>query len=217
MRLALNDLQATCRSWVLILLPLSLLVTLVLSLASDDGLKGLRVLRRTQIIDDRFKYKDITANAIWDVGDLGKVRMLVEDTVHYELETARGEQEWGSLVPEGGGSIYLENASSGEVENLTISLFHQLDCLNVFRKEIVQLLRPPSEPPVLSSNAPLIYHCINYLQQAILYRADLTLVNVRKGQGEKISATSYVRTCKDWRKVYQAFELRQKLIHSGAD
>ena len=121
----------------------------------------------------------------WPIPDAPRVLLFIEDSVHYR----ESDSEWDALAP-GNGTIYL-----GENDNpFSISMFHQMRCLNVIRKGIVNW--PPKSPE-------LTRHCLNYLRQIILCRSDLFLESLH---GE---ADQY-RTCKDWSVIYAQVEKNQQ-------
>ncbi|TDL30000.1 hypothetical protein BD410DRAFT_780517 [Rickenella mellea] len=129
----------------------------------------------------------------WEIGHLGHVQMSVEDTHQYELDTDEGADHWAKLAPKNG-VIHLDNNSTA-----TISMFHQLRCLNVLRVALVQASRTKAPP------GPRVRHCLNYIRQMILCRSDLRLENVRDPVIHAVDLTS-LHTCQDWRKVYSAVE-----------
>lgn len=79
------------------------------------------------------------------------------------------EFNWNALVPHDG-IIYL-----GEQKRpFSISMFHQLRCLNILRRDIVHRWKSnyTTQIPQLTT------HCINYLRQMALCRSDLFLDKV---------------------------------------
>ncbi|KLO11090.1 hypothetical protein SCHPADRAFT_942344 [Schizopora paradoxa] len=125
------------------------------------------------------------ASPEWDIGDLGQVRMLVENTERYRIDTEEGTADWEKLIPQNGGIVYLPNAETGELEQYTISLFHELRCLDVIRRELVRPTRFESPTP----NEPLVKHCLNYVRQMVLCRSDLYLESVRDPIGPAADIT----------------------------
>ncbi|THU81225.1 hypothetical protein K435DRAFT_694039, partial [Dendrothele bispora CBS 962.96] len=94
----------------------------------------------------------------------------VENSVHYALDTKLGAAEWKSLLPPGNGTIYLNG--SGTRKAFTISLFHQLRCLDTIREGIVSFRNGASGAggnPGDGSNR-VLQHCMNYLRQMVLCR-----------------------------------------------
>ncbi|KLO15164.1 hypothetical protein SCHPADRAFT_938889 [Schizopora paradoxa] len=151
--------------------------------------------------DLRNSQSKVKASSTWDIGDLGNVRMLIENTKRYQLDTEEGGKEWESLVPEDGGIVFQErNEDTGELEAYTVSMFHELRCLNVIRLELVRPTRFEQPPP----NEPLVTHCLNYIRQTVLCRSDLYVENVKTPIGPHDVDITHVRTCKDWNKVYDA-------------
>lgn len=90
-----------------------------------------------------------------------QVLMAFEDSVHYQINTEDGRAEWASLIP-GNGLVYLGEQPG---HPFSISMFHQLRCLNIIREDIVGAGR----------NAALSRHCLNYLRQMIMCRSDAQL------------------------------------------
>lgn len=123
--------------------------------------------------------------------------MLIEGTKRYQIDTDEGGKDWERLVPEDGGIIYRRNETDGRQELYTISMFHQLRCLNIVRLEIIRPTRFESHAP----NEPQVKHCLNYLRQMTLCRSDPDLENPTSPKSVDVIRA---RTCKDWRKVYDA-------------
>lgn len=145
-----------------------------------------------------------SGNTQWNLGELGNVKMLVEKTNHYALDSEVGAAQWAALVPPDGGVIRIP----GVEMPLTISMFHQLRCLDNIRTALVQNQTFPG---------PVTTHCMNYIRQMILCRADLYLENVRDTKALHVVDMMGERTCKDWTKVYAAVEEnRRTQIHKSA-
>lgn len=131
---------------------------------------------------------------------MGNILMVVENSAHYQLDTAEGIEEWAQLVPNGG-IIHLP----GDSQTYTISMFHQLRCLDILRTAVVNANTNDTKPDRLTR------HCLNYIRQMILCRSDLFLENVRDPHGPHAVDLTSVRMCKDWRKVYESSSRAQKL------
>jgi hypothetical protein len=125
--------------------------------------------------------------------------MAFEDSVHYQTNTEDGRAEWASLTP-GDGLIYL-----GEQPGypFSISMFHQLRCLDILREDIVGA----------SSNAALSRHCLNYLRQMIMCRGDTQLENILLSSKENSSQPVFVRpgsyVCSNWNLVLEEVKKNQ--------
>lgn len=77
-------------------------------------------------------------------------------------------------------------------------MFHQLQCLDIIRKAIVARVNGPSSQ---TKPTDLQRHCVNYLRQMVLCRADPHLEEVL-GKPETIVLQGH--QCMDWEAVYQA-------------
>lgn len=79
-----------------------------------------------------------------------------------------------------------------------ISMFHQLHCVNIFRKSL-------SDPAIDGTNENHVQHCMSYLRQFFLCAADDTL---EPGDFEKKeyvwNRMGHIRVCRDWSSVYDA-------------
>ncbi|KLO18222.1 hypothetical protein SCHPADRAFT_125398 [Schizopora paradoxa] len=190
-----SKLDATHRALIIVS---SLLFTIVCGLVFWRSYTGVPLLQSLAVSNS-----SSIISPVWDIGDLGEVRMLSENTKRYELADDGGAEAWEKLVPKDGGIIYRRNPSTGEVEDYTISMFHQLRCLTALRAE---LLRPTRFETPRAPNEPILKHCFNYIRQMVLCRSDTYLENLRKSIGENSLSVTPIRICKDWRKVYEAVE-----------
>jgi hypothetical protein len=140
----------------------------------------------------------------WSIGPLQQVHMPQEDTVHYALDTPTGSAEWETMLPGAGdGLIYL----GPERHPFSISLFHQLRCLNILRKAIVSGLKHVDhDHRDVGVQSELVRHCMGYIRQMILCRSDLRLENVRIPRARSVTNSDVTHTCKDWQAVYVAAE-----------
>ncbi|THU89928.1 hypothetical protein K435DRAFT_277542 [Dendrothele bispora CBS 962.96] len=134
---------------------------------------------------------------IWTVG-LGKpVKLYLEDSVHYEAYHSEvSDVEWGALAP-GNGMIYLGESH----EPFSLSMFHQLRCLNILRDDL-------SSAGYMSNRTPshMGQHCFNYLRQMILCSSDLHLTPLL---GYRRNSHPDAFICRDWHTVYQKVEENQ--------
>ncbi|KIL71222.1 hypothetical protein M378DRAFT_154723 [Amanita muscaria Koide BX008] len=116
-----------------------------------------------------------------------RVRIGFENTKHYELDTEQGAREWEALVP-GDGVVYL----GPEKEPFSVSLFHQLKCLDVLRREIVD-----------GKRTEVARHCLNYIKQMILCRGDVHLESFNYASHIDPIDQSGEWECRDWDAVYR--------------
>ncbi|KAL7278216.1 hypothetical protein ACG7TL_008191 [Trametes sanguinea] len=132
-------------------------------------------------------------STLWSV-DRKEVALEIDSWTRYRLDSA---QEWAPLFP-GGGVIHL----GPERTPYTVSMMHQLRCLDVLRD---QLNRPKSE----RSEQPT-RHCLNYLRQSLYCRADLQLDPYQYPHKVNALHPHAIRRCKDWRAVYAKVEENQR-------
>ncbi|KAG1736054.1 hypothetical protein EDD22DRAFT_924406 [Suillus occidentalis] len=133
--------------------------------------------------------------------------MAFEDSVRYQINTEDGRAEWDSLTP-GNGLLYLGGKPGYP---FSISMFHQLRCLNILREEIVGT----------ESNAALSRHCLNYLRQMIMCRGDAQLENIlittKKNSSQPFFVLPGSYVCSNWNFVLEEVKKNQAraqaLIH----
>lgn len=124
------------------------------------------------------------------VNDNRPVRMVMDTSTRYQLNTTVGAEEWAQLMPSGGHLIHLEE--DGKTQAYTLALFHQLRCLDILREDYVS-----------GKPSPLRKHCLNYIRQSVLCIADTHLEYSKAG----LAVTHYIETvCNDWTAVYAAAE-----------
>ncbi|KAG1793515.1 uncharacterized protein HD556DRAFT_510485 [Suillus plorans] len=127
------------------------------------------------------------------------VLMAFEDSVHYQINTEDGRAEWASLTP-GNGLVYLGEQPG---RPFSISMFHQLRCLDIIREDIVGA----------DSNAALSRHCLNYLRQMIMCRSDAQLENILLASKEDSLQPFFVRpgtyVCNNWNSVLEEVKRNQ--------
>lgn len=133
---------------------------------------------------------------------LKPVRLFAEDTARYKLYSdPLTDAEWAALVP-GDGLVYL-----GEDERpYTVSVFHQLRCLDIIRKEIA----PQDKNDIYRrsrEHSESVHHCVNYLRQMVLCRGDTQLDVVYGRPRPVIIPDEY--ECLDWTVVYDAVKENQ--------
>ena len=131
-----------------------------------------------------------------DIGYLPPIRMNIEPTKHYQLSGYNADSEWAALAPHNG-ILHLGPYR----QPYSISLFHQLRCLDIIRRDTVESLPP--------EDSKLSRHCLNYMRQMVLCRADLALDPVL-GRGVDARVRPDTNQCVDWRPVYEELEKNQR-------
>lgn len=111
----------------------------------------------------------------WRLPELQYVKMLIQDTVHYNTTMLESVEEFRRLLPSGGHQVHIDDGELGHEGPYTVALFHQLECLDV----ISRAYRTKSYPGELER------HCLNYLRQSILCIADNRLESVRSPVGPR--------------------------------
>ncbi|ESK95476.1 hypothetical protein Moror_12746 [Moniliophthora roreri MCA 2997] len=126
-------------------------------------------------------------------------------TVRYGLEGPESDEEFEKLLPAGGHTVHI-TSPSGRVDKHTVTLFHQLKCLDIIRREYGDSY--PSTPE-------LTQHCLTYLHQSILCRPYIALEVTRNvfATGKK----SREVVCRDWEAVYREAERNWAAYKTSTD
>jgi hypothetical protein len=131
---------------------------------------------------------------------MSNVYLNVENSVHYQLNSSTADAEWDAMIPPNGGIVHV----GPDGQPFMPSIFHQLRCLNIIRKTYI------AEETASEDFKSLSRHCMNYLRQMIMCRANLRLEPVVDPFGAHAVNPWGKLTCKDWRKAYSAHEENQK-------
>ncbi|KAJ3846691.1 hypothetical protein EV368DRAFT_52420, partial [Lentinula lateritia] len=119
----------------------------------------------------------------------------IGETVHYRLDhTEESDLQWRKLLPNGGHLIHIQERKDAELQTFTVTLFHQLDCLDILRREYLQL----------EDTGGLVQHCFHYLRQSILCNIDSSLESTEDADG--LVTRGYDTICRDWTKLYEEAE-----------
>ncbi|KAJ7587161.1 hypothetical protein C8J56DRAFT_787230, partial [Mycena floridula] len=137
----------------------------------------------------------------WEIPPLDSVHMNVENTMHYSLEKSA---EWDTMLPTGNGTLHLGDQG----QQFTISLFHQLRCINLIREGLVSFRRQQEKP------SRLVRHCMNYLRMMVLCRSNTKLQSVRNHVGPRISVSDGTYECRDWTAAFEAAEANYRQYNS---
>ncbi|KAI0370718.1 hypothetical protein BV20DRAFT_943592 [Pilatotrama ljubarskyi] len=146
------------------------------------------VIHRTQQYEKNGKrfYLICSLSPLWEV-DMKEVLLEHDSWTRYHLDSA---QQWAPLFP-GGGVIHI----GLERTPYTVSLMHQLRCLDVVRDQLNRPKRERAEEPTR--------HCMNYLRQMLFCRGDLQLDSYQYAHQVNAVHPHAIRRCKDWRAVYE--------------
>jgi hypothetical protein len=122
----------------------------------------------------------------------------METSVHYAHDTPLGILEWNATLPPTGGTIYL--GEPGHRRPFTISLFHEIRCLDIIR-EGIRAFRAAHSPETPDQ---VVHHCMNYIRQMVLCRSNTDLESVHAHVGPRITVSQITHRCRDWDAVYDA-------------
>ncbi|KAJ6632229.1 hypothetical protein B0H10DRAFT_8505 [Mycena sp. CBHHK59/15] len=111
------------------------------------------------------------------------------------------DHTWGSLVPPQSGFVQL----GPEGTSFSVSLFHQLHCINGVRFAYVAARDGILKTPEARSAAfGHVNHCFHVLRNSLLCKADTTLVPVDSPNRNTI------RRCRDWTQVREFVDSNQE-------
>ncbi|KAI9068925.1 hypothetical protein FKP32DRAFT_1560703 [Trametes sanguinea] len=130
---------------------------------------------------------------IWDV-ERKPVAFQFDLGLHYGFNASAA---WRALVP-GDGLIHL----GPHREPFTVSMLHQLRCLDVMREQLTKPRAAREEQPAR--------HCVNYIRQMILCRGDTQLDPYQYPSNNRPVDANPIRRCLDWRAVYDAVDENQR-------
>ncbi|TFK42236.1 hypothetical protein BDQ12DRAFT_677852 [Crucibulum laeve] len=129
------------------------------------------------------------------------VLMAFDNPKHFRLDTEDGIAEWAAIVP-GDGIVYLGPYK----QPYTVSMFHQLKCLDIMRAETVRDRDGEESTP-----SPLGRHCLNYIRQMVTCRGDWELESFQFASHKNPINLHGIYECKDWGAVYSEAKENQKL------
>jgi hypothetical protein len=123
-------------------------------------------------------------------------------SVHYDLVTHEGIEQWSKLIPDTGYVVRQGSDNQSDAPILfTVGLFHELKCLDILRSEYVnRYLNSSIRATKPSSTAK---DCLNYLRQVIICNMDMGLENVKDDFGRVTKGHEVI--CQDWTKVYERY------------
>ncbi|KJA25157.1 hypothetical protein HYPSUDRAFT_161330 [Hypholoma sublateritium FD-334 SS-4] len=144
---------------------------------------------------------------IWTInhGIQEQVATPFENSVHFTFDSVMSEAEWESQVPHRG-LIQLGKYR----QTFSISMFHQLRCISLVRSDIIK--RRSSN--YTTNISPLTGHCLNYLRQMALCRADIDLESVLLVPNPEAHPSKY--RCTNWNLIYEA-TLENHRMHPGSN
>ncbi|KAL5523281.1 hypothetical protein ACEPAF_1548 [Sanghuangporus sanghuang] len=158
-----------------------------------NALLTIRLLRRTASQNTSYSYIDDDFPPVLDVPGIDSaLELIIQPTVHYQLNGSLADQEWGMLLPEPAVLVRL----GPHYRPFAISMLHSLHCLDKLRHSI-------QEVPRTQIGRIHVEHCANYIRESILCAADTTLEPASKGEIETDDSQAVTRKCRDWTAVYE--------------
>lgn len=157
-------------------------------------------------VDLQITYNSVDSDGprTFPIEPLRPVRSHLEDSAHYQI--SGDDEEWNRLIP-GDGAVYLKSSQSERTMEYTVSIYHQLRCLDIIRRNIVEVERRKHHEPEFNAITPATQHCINYLREMVLCRGDLDLETI--AGLPKSDVILYQYQCWDWEAVYSAVKNNQ--------
>lgn len=143
------------------------------------------------------------------------------------------DRAWASLAPPGDGFILLSNSTreqnflplgkvTDEGQVYDISLFHQLHCLSAIRTHLFTLQAAMSRNNrdeifeiLLKPKEEHIFHCFDYIRQALMCAGDLTIEWPREepdGRRFAVDGWGIPHECKSWVRVHSQFSTNTALL-----
>ncbi|KAK5724625.1 hypothetical protein LTR15_004671 [Elasticomyces elasticus] len=199
------------------LLVVSLTLTLSLRRIEDSTTKTPVPLSASVFPDLRFKL-------MWYV-----VRSIPVTFEHNELFSGPASPErdeaWSLIAPLGDGFILLPNSTAQDIYDLPlgqstsrgqiydISVFHQLHCLANIRRHMFAMDaildrndKLEIESLALKSHDDHVYHCFDYIRQALMCAGDMTIEWPRTemdGSRFAVDGWGVTHECKDWSAIME--------------
>ena len=126
------------------------------------------------------------------------------------------EDDWSTIIPNHG-FVLLDSPSEEADENgrafYAVSMYHQLHCLNGFRRLTVAAMNGTMS----QHNVDHAAHCLSYLRQLLLCQADTALeparlaTTVSGGKTQAVYGEGTTHQCKDWTQVRAFVEKNYQL------
>ncbi|KZT01794.1 uncharacterized protein LAESUDRAFT_663177 [Laetiporus sulphureus 93-53] len=164
---------------------------------------------RLQATQARAAYRGRDHPRTWPLPPPAPVGLTRSHSIHYNLTSTVGLAEWNASLPSGGAIVHL----GPDHRPFTVSILHQLRCLDIIRASLVDLYADDA-PDATFGNAALAKHCMHYLRQMVLCRADTRLESVRAPKGKGLTVWEVTHECLDWTAVFDAAEENWRLYMS---
>ena len=139
-----------------------------------------------------FEYDGIPGSMRLELEDK-PIRMIIEETVHFNRDVPEGRREWFyNTLPPGSGTYVVGTQHRAMI----IGLYHQLHCIDILSNAL---------SPLNNENWSHVQHCLDYLRMISLCEPNLTL---EAGDFTKRNFTEdrigVEHVCRNWEVVYDA-------------
>ncbi|KAF9524166.1 hypothetical protein CPB83DRAFT_861723 [Crepidotus variabilis] len=141
-------------------------------------------------------------------------RTVALEVVDSERYGMHDDNDWASVTPLGHGFVKV---GDGEDDFYAISMYHQIHCLNGFRK----VLNGHRNDSRAEHDAMHNLHCLSYMRQVVLCNADLALepAFLAKNTDGRLTQAAYgvgvTHQCRDWEQVRSFAEENFQLWKGG--
>ncbi|KAK1751045.1 hypothetical protein QBC47DRAFT_434797 [Echria macrotheca] len=143
-----------------------------------------------------------------------KTKLFQPDYKFWNLSSSHSASAWDVLGRHG--DVYIPSSQLDQFglprgletkvdgyDSFPLSVFHQLHCLKSIRKHYAAL---QSDTPLVDSVDNHVDHCFDYLRQAIMCSADMTLEKARvepDGHRRRVDGWGTTHQCRNWGKVLE--------------
>lgn len=137
-----------------------------------------------------------------DDSKVGRVALILEETVRYGLDGTLAILEWLTLRAPWSHSGYVRIGEDNCLYG--IAMVHQLHCVDMIAHAV-------SDPDSPGAGPEHIHHCLGYLRQIFLCSADTTLEPYDfLSRNYSMHPVGMTRTCRDWTAIYEASDANFK-------
>jgi hypothetical protein len=123
-------------------------------------------------------------------------------SIHASEHYALNSSAWAHQLPTSGHLIHLDEPDSTNTSTHTVSLFHQLKCLEILR-DVFQ-----DNGSHLTTRKAIASHCMNYIRESLLCMADMR----NSPQGTLHTIAGYDMLCYDWEVLFEEAERNGRIF-----
>ncbi|OJJ69566.1 hypothetical protein ASPBRDRAFT_281622 [Aspergillus brasiliensis CBS 101740] len=166
-------------------------------------------------------------------GHVPTSQMIFDDHAEFHDTTVRGDDSWDKLMPLGEGYLRIPHPRRFDIppsspilndpdaaELYMVSSVHQLHCLRILRDVIVKVDNDNGNMSVKVDKH--VFHCLDYLRQAIMCAGDTTLEWARVRRNANGDLAGYFfdgrgssHQCRDWTTIVGILEANRNKDPEG--